>query len=818
MSDLLYPTIPLRDIVVFPEMLLPIFTGRSRSVNAIEAAVERDKKVFAVAQVNYEIENPGPDDIYKVGVLCDIAQIMRLPDGNLKVLLEGASRMQAVKYYFNDDEDLIIAKVKPIAWKKTDAEIIEPWRRAVLGAFERYNALQPKIPDEIMSSILSIYDPEHLINLICSHVAAKSEDLQKILEAKYLDDALELLLKLLLNENNIIEIENNIQDKVQSTFDKNRREYYLREQLKAIKRELGEIKDGGGSRPRFELNMPEDDDEERAVYAKKIAESKMSEEAREKANKELAHLSKMFSLSSESAVIRSYLDWLLDLPWEMRTDDNLNIEKAAEILDRDHYGLRKVKDRILEFLAVRRRAGGDMSGQIICFVGPPGVGKTSLGRSIAAALNRNFVNVALGGVRDEAEIRGHRRTYIGSLPGRIIQKLARAGSCNPVILLDEVDKIGNDFRGDPASALLEVLDPRQNATFTDHYLEVPFDLSEALFITTANVTHTIPSPLLDRMEIISLPGYITEEKVQIASHYLLPRGLKEHGLTSLDVKIPATSIKKIISLYTREAGVRNLDRTLAKILRKVARSLVEAEDKEGKEIKKSAPVNIKAADLKEYLGPPKLYDMAAPKDPECGSVTGLAWTEAGGDILIIEAVIMKGKGELILTGKLGDVMQESAKAAISYLRSESEKLGIGKFNWKTHDIHVHVPEGAVPKDGPSAGITMATAILSAVSGRKVKAGIAMTGEISLRGKVLPIGGVREKILAARRHSIKNIILPAQNKPDVEEIAGEEISSLKEYTKGMNFYYVENALSVFEKAFEKELKKESGKNLERETGE
>ncbi len=818
MSNLIYPVVPLRDIVVFPGMLLPIFTGRPRSVNAIEMAAERDKKVFVAAQINTEAEIPEPDDLYRVGVLCDIAQMIRLPDGTLKVLVEGVSRMRVVNYYLNEFESknenhenknnhenneehengLITAELVPLEWEHIDSEDLEPLRRSVLSEFEGHNALRPKIPEEIMASITSIEDPEQVINVICSHIMAKAEELQKILEAKYLGAALEALLKILIQENFILQVENKIQEKVQSRVDKNRKEYYLREQLKVIKRELGEIKDKSDKRPHIDVDTDDEDEEEYDMYAKKIAESKMSDEAREKANKELSHLSKMFSLSSESAVIRSYLDWLLDLPWEIRTDDNLNIEKAGEILDRDHYGLRKVKDRILEFLAVRRRAGGDMSGQIICLVGAPGVGKTSLGRSIAAALNRNFENVALGGVRDEAEIRGHRRTYIGSLPGRIIQKLARAGSCNPVILLDEIDKLGNDFRGDPASALLEVLDPRQNATFTDHYLEVPFDLSEALFITTANVTHTIPSPLLDRMEIISLPGYITEEKVQIATHYLMPRGLKEHGLKSGDVKISAPVIKKIISLYTREAGVRNLDRSLSAILRKVTRRLVEAEDKSEKT---KLPVNVKADDLSDYLGPPKLYDLNIAKNPELGSVTGLAWTEAGGDVLIIEAVIMKGKGDLILTGNLGDVMKESARAAISFLRAESENLGIAKFNWKGFDIHVHVPEGAVPKDGPSAGVTMATAILSAVSGRKVKSGIAMTGEISLRGKVLPVGGIREKILAARRHGVKTIILPEKNKPDVDEIAAEETS--KTYTKGMTFYYAENVLTVFEKALEAE---------------
>ncbi|MBR1601954.1 MAG: endopeptidase La [Synergistaceae bacterium] len=795
-----YPLLPLKDMVIFPGMILPIFTERERSVNAIDAAVNGDKRIFLVLQKTDD-ELPDPEcDLHEVGVLCEIQQSVRMPDGAARILVEGERRMSGMYYLVGDDKiDYIQAEVDDFDWEETNPVNVEPWRRSVMRAFNKYNELQPKIPEELMNSINSVRDPEILLNLICSHLVTVPEILQKILEQKYLDDALELLLKLLFDEIDLLKAENKIEDEVQSQVDKNRREYYLRERLKAVKHELNEIRGKSGS---SEINdnesiiiNNEDDDDEQEAYARKIANSKMSDEAREKANKELAHLSKMFAMSAESAVIRSYLDWLLDLPWEIRTEDNLNIAKAAEILDKEHYGLRKVKDRILEFLAVRRKAGGDMSGQIICLVGPPGVGKTSLGRSVANALSRNFVNVALGGVRDEAEIRGHRRTYIGSLPGRIIQKVAQAKSCNPVILLDEIDKLGSDFRGDPASALLEVLDPRQNMTFTDHYLEVPFDLSEALFITTANVTHTIPPALLDRMEIISLPGYVTEEKVKIAAHYLLPRGLKEHGLKAKDVKISGQVIKKIISSYTREAGVRNLDRALAAILRKVTRKLVELEDS-GDTAK---TISVKAADLTEYLGPDKLYDLKLAKEPELGSVTGLAWTNSGGDVLIIEAVIMKGKGELILTGNLGDVMQESAKAAVSYLRSQSEVLGINKFKFKEHDIHVHVPEGAVPKDGPSAGITMATAILSAVSGRKVKNNIAMTGEISLRGKVLPIGGVREKILAARRHGVKNIILPSKNKPDVEEIANEELSS--SYIDGMKFYYVDDAQQVFNIALE-----------------
>ena len=768
------PVLPVRDIVLFPGIIMPLFVGRPRSLKAMESALLQDRKIFVVGQKDNTVEDPESDGLYRVGTLCNILQVVRVSDGTTKVLVEGVSRMRAQDYFM--DGDILTAHVEPMPWNQTDFTRLEPWRRRVLDSFERYNALQPRIPGEVMASIAEMDDLVQLINLMGSHVALKLEDRQTLLETQDVEEALSFLLRLLTEEIDILELENDIQDRVRSVVDKQQKEYYLREQLRIIRNELGQ----------------EQDDEEELRYSERLETSRMSDEAQEKARRELSRLSKMPPISPEAAVIRSYLDWLLDLPWGMRTEENTNIARAEQLLDRDHYGLEKVKDRILEFLAVRRHAGPDTKGQIICFVGPPGVGKTSLGRSIADSLNRRFVNLSLGGVRDEAEIRGHRRTYIGALPGRIIQKLARAGSCNPVILLDEIDKLGHDFRGDPSSALLEVLDPQQNSTFTDHYLEVPFDLSEVLFITTANVTHTIPKPLLDRMELISLPGYLAEEKAQIALHYLVPKILKEHGLKRSDVKIPAPVVKKVIASYTREAGVRGLDRALSTVARKITRRIVEAEDKSEP---LSLPVTVKVGDLKEYLGPPKLYDLAIPKDSEKGNVVGLAWTEAGGDVLLIEAVTMKGKGELVLTGNLGEVMRESAKAAVSYLRSESQALGIGAFDWKEVDIHIHVPEGAVPKDGPSAGITMATAILSAVSGRRVRPGIAMTGEISLRGKVLPVGGIREKILAARRYGVRNIILPASNRVDVEEIA-------RDYTRGMSFDYAEDVLTVFEKGLER----------------
>ena len=639
------PTLPVRDTVVFPGVIMPLFVGRPRSLRAVESAFLQDKKLFVVAQSNNAVEDPEASDLYKVGTLCSLMQMLRLPDGTTKLLIEGATRMQTEEYRL--DNEMFVAHITPVAWRNADRKALEPWRRRVLECFERYNALQPRIPGEVMASIAALDDLEQLINLIGSHISIKLEDRQALLEIQDMREAFVFLLRLLTEENDILELERDIQDRVRSAVDKNQKEYYLREQLRVIQNELGQ---------------GESEEEEWSAYTERIEGSGMSEEARTKAQKELSRLRKMPFISPEAAVIRSYLDWLLDLPWGVRTEENDNISQAEKVLDRDHYGLRKVKDRILEFLAVRRHAGADMKGQIICFVGPPGVGKTSLGRSIADALNRKFINVSLGGVRDEAEIRGHRRTYIGSLPGRIIQTLVRAGSCNPVMLLDEIDKLGNDFRGDPASALLEVLDPRQNSHFADHYLEVSFDLSEVLFITTANVTHSIPRPLLDRMELISLPGYIAEEKVQIASRYLLPRSLKEHGFKRMELKVPVPALKKIISSYTQEAGVRGLERCLSTIVRKVTRQVVEGEDK-GAPL--SLPASVKVADLKEYLGSPKLYDLAVPTAPERGSVVGLAWTEAGGDVLIIEAVIMKGKGELLLTGQLGDVMQESAKAAVS---------------------------------------------------------------------------------------------------------------------------------------------------------
>jgi len=773
-GDKTYPVLPIRDVVLFPGVITPLFVGRPRSLKAIETALLHDKKVFVVAQRRMDTEDPADTDLYDVGTLCTILQMTRIPDGTTKVLVEGMTRMRIDMY--TKTSDILEARLLPMPWHKLNTPNIEALKRCVLEGFEKYNVLQPRIPGEVMTSILGIEDVGQLVNLVGAHIAVKQEAKQRLLETADLESALAVLLKMLTEEIDILELEHDIQDRVRSVVDKHQKEYYLREQLRIIQDELGQgPSEGGGG--------------EFSQYEKKIADSAMSDEARTKAQRELDRLMKMPSMSPEATVVRNYLDWLIDLPWNKRTVDNMDISNAAKLLEEDHYGLDKVKDRILEFLAVRRQAGDDMKAQIICFVGPPGVGKTSLGRSIARALDRKFVSVSLGGVRDEAEIRGHRRTYIGSLPGRIIQKLARAESCNPLILLDEIDKLSHDSRGDPASALLEAFDPMQNYNFTDHYLEVPFDLSEVLFITTANATHSIPKPLLDRMEVIPLSGYTSQEKMCIAQRHLLPRVLKEHGLDSSKVKLSQGILSKVISAYTREAGVRGLERELSTIARKITRKLVEASDK-GESFK--LPVSVKASELKDYLGPPKLYGANVPKKAQRGNAVGLAWTGSGGDVLIIEAVTMKGKGNLALTGNLGDVMQESAKAAVSYLRAESGSLGIGDFDWKSVDIHVHVPDGAVPKDGPSAGITMATAILSAVSERKVNPKIAMTGEISLRGSVLPVGGIREKILAAKRYGIDQIILPEANQVDVEEIPHDILGD-------MTFLYASEVGTVFKKA-------------------
>ncbi|MCL1940335.1 MAG: endopeptidase La [Synergistaceae bacterium] len=772
------PVIPVRDVIVFPGIITPLFIKRPRTLKAIESAMLQERTVLVVGQQAVDAEDPAPDQIYEVGTVCGIIQMVRIPGGASKVLVEGIVRAKVTSY--ETEDDFLMANIAPRTWDDTSANLL-PLQRSVLEQFEKYNQLQQKIPSEVMGSILGIENPLQLVEVVGAHMNVKLEIKQKLLEIFDSEEALKYILKVLFEEIDILEVEKNIQDKVRNQVEQHNREYYLREQMKAIQSELGSGMDENIG--------------EIAELTKKIDSADMSEEAKNKALHELDRMKRMPAMSPEAVVIRTYLDWLISLPWQVRSEDMLDIARAEKILDEDHYGLEKVKERILEFLAVRRLVSEgpspeSMRAQVLCFIGPPGVGKTSLGRSIARALGKNFVNFSLGGMRDEAEIRGHRRTYIGSLPGRIIQQLRKAGTRNPVMLLDEIDKLGSDFRGDPASALLEVLDPQQNHNFSDHFLDVPFDLHEVLFITTANSYHAIPKPLLDRMEVIRLSGYVQQEKVHIARGHLLPRVLKENGITKGKLKLSAQALNHVITEYTREAGVRELERQLSNIARKVARKIVDS-GQGGKSA--DAVYNVKVGNLNDYLGAPKLFDTRVSSEPSRGLATGLAWTESGGDVLMIEVAVMKGKGNIVLTGNLGDVMKESAAIAISHLRSKSKELKIPRVDWEKTDIHLHVPDGAVPKDGPSAGVTMASAVLSALGGRLIRNDVAMTGEISLQGRVLPVGGIKEKVLAAKRYNISEVILPKPNQVDISEIPENIIA-------GMTFHYVSNVEDVFERAF------------------
>ena len=649
--------LPIRDIVVFPGIIAPLFVGRPRSLKAIEMAMLQDKTILVATQKDMQVDDPLPEDLYTTGNLCTILQMVRIPDGTTKVLIEAVERV-TVKDYLPGKETLE-ADVLPLEWEEHSSPNLEPLKRSVLEQFEKYVTLHPRIPAEVLITIMNVDDPRQISDLVSSHLFIKVEAKQKLLEMVNLEKSLKFLLKILIEEIDILQLEQDIQDKVRQEVERGHKEYYLREQLKIIQGELGHS------------DAPSEIEELR----ERIEKASMPEASEAKALHELDRLSKMPVMSAEATVVRTYIDWLITLPWKVLSPDILDIHRAEKVLDDDHYGLEKVKERILEFLAVRKLASGKMKAQVLCFVGPPGVGKTSLGKSIARALNRKFVNMSLGGMRDEAEIRGHRRTYVGAMPGRIIQKIRQSGVRNPVLLMDEIDKMGQDFRGDPAAALLEVLDPEQNNAFTDHFIEVPFDLSEVIFITTANVTHTIPRPLLDRMEVIKIPGYVWQEKIKIARRHLLPRILREHGLSPKQVRITPKALEKIISDYTREAGVRGLERELASVCRKVARKIVDGGENP------EETYSIGPRDLKDYLGPPKLYDIRLPKTKEVGTVVGLAWTETGGDVLVIEAVTMKGKGEVTLTGNLGSVMQESAQTAIGYLRSNCETLGIGDVDW-----------------------------------------------------------------------------------------------------------------------------------------
>ncbi|MEW6448631.1 MAG: endopeptidase La [Bacillota bacterium] len=736
------PLLPLRGLLVFPYMVIHLDVGREKSVRAIDETMLRDRHIFLAAQRDAQTDDPRPEDIYEVGTVAEVKQLLKLPGGTIRVLVEGLARAKVSCYL--SDQPFFKVEVEQFGEEQARSSHVEALMRNLVQQFEQYVKLSKRIPPETVVSVVSIDEPGRLADIIASHLTLKIEDKQELLEAVDAATRLEKLCAIIGRELEIVELERRINIRVRKQMEKTQKEYYLREQMKAIQKELGE---------------KDERQAEGEEYRDKIAQAKLPKEVEEKALKEVERLEKMPPMAAEATVVRNYLDWILALPWTKVTRDRLDIDAANKILEEDHYGLKEPKERILEYLAIRKLAKS-MKGPILCFVGPPGVGKTSLGRSIARALERKFVRISLGGVRDEAEIRGHRRTYVGALPGRIIQGMRNAGSKNPVFLLDEVDKMSTDFRGDPASALLEVLDPEQNNTFSDHYIEIPFDLSQVLFITTANYPYNIPRPLWDRMEIIQISGYTEEEKVQIAVRHLMPKQLKEHGLNKEQLTISENALRKVIREYTRESGVRNMERQIAAICRKTAKQIVSG---------KSERIRVTGQNVEKLLGIPKYRYGVAEKEDETGVATGLAWTETGGDTLSIEVTLCKGKGNLILTGKLGEVMRESAQAGYSFIRSRARQLEIEEDFHEKYDVHIHIPEGATPKDGPSAGITMATALASALTGRKVRHDVAMTGEITLRGKVLPVGGVKEKILAAHRAGIKTVILPLDNKKELEEI-------------------------------------------------
>jgi len=734
------PLIPLRDLILFPNLVVPLFVGRERSINALEEAMRGEHLVALVTQKAAETQDPQPEDVYEIGCVVSVLQELKLPDGTAKALVEGKQRIR-VKEFVATDPYLQVRVEYYEDDVKADVEA-QALMRNLVGDFEQASELGKPIPQEVLVAAAAIEEPGRLADFVTFHLSLKVDEKQKILEAIDPKARLQKTTDFLRKELEILEIGSKIQNRVKESMSKTQREYFLREQLKAIQQELG---------------VYDESHAEVEEYREKIRVAGMPEPVEEKALKEIARLEKMPQAAAETSVIRTYIDWLTGLPWQSEDEEKLDLVEAQAILDEDHYGLEKVKERVLEYLAVHKLTD-HMRGPILCFVGPPGVGKTSIGRSIARSLNRKFIRISLGGVRDEAEIRGHRRTYVGALPGRIIQSINQAGTKNPVFMMDEIDKVGMDFRGDPTSALLEVLDPEQNNAFQDHYLEAPFDLSNVMFITTANLLDPIPPALRDRMEVIHFPGYTEDEKLEIAKKYLVPKQLKEHGLTSGRLDIQDSALHEIVRRYTREAGVRNLERTIATICRQIARKVVEG--KKGK-------TTVTGRTAQKYLGPPKFSFGLAEKRDEVGVATGLVWTEVGGDVIFIEATTMKGKGTLNLTGQLGEVMRESAQAAVSYIRANAASLGIDpEFNEKL-DLHIHVPAAAIPKDGPSAGITMATALVSVLTGKRVCRDIAMTGEITLRGKVLPIGGLKEKLLAAHRAGIKTVLVPKENIRDLE---------------------------------------------------
>ncbi len=743
------PILPLRDVVVYPHMVIPLFVGREKSIRALEHAMANDKQILLVSQKSAAEDNPSLDDIYRVGTISSIVQLMRLPDGTIKVLVEGEVRAEVIDFVDNDEYHS--AEVDILLTPSIDDEReIEVLSRSVISQFDQYVKLNKKVPPELLNSLGNIDDPSRLGDTIAAHMTIKLDQKQQILELVDIRERLEHLIGVLESEIDLLQVEKRIRKRVKGQMEKTQREYYLNEQMKAIQKELGEMEEA-----------PSEIEE----LSQKIEEAGMSKEAKEKAISELNKLKMMSPMSAEATVVRNYIEALVNVPWKKRSKVSHDIVKAEEILEADHYGLEKVKERILEYLAVQKRVK-KLKGPILCLVGPPGVGKTSLGKSIAKATNRNFIRMSLGGVRDEAEIRGHRKTYIGSMPGKVVQNLTKAGTKNPLFLLDEIDKMSMDFRGDPSSALLEVLDPEQNNTFNDHYLEVDYDLSEIMFIATAN-TLNIPAPLLDRMEVIRIPGYTEDEKVNIAMKYLSSKQMEANGLKDKELEITEEAVRDMIRYYTREAGVRNLERDIAKVCRKVVKNIVQQEST--KKSKKNNKIVIDHENIDKYLGVKRFRYGLAEEQDRIGQVTGLAWTEVGGDLLTIEAALMTGKGKLAYTGQLGDVMQESIQAAMTVVRSRSESLGIDPEFYQNRDIHIHVPEGATPKDGPSAGISMCTALVSVLTNIPVRSDVAMTGEITLRGEVLPIGGLKEKLLAALRGGIKTVLIPHDNQRDLAEI-------------------------------------------------
>ncbi len=747
------PLLPLRDVVVFPHMVIPLFVGRPKSIKALEAAMEEGKNVVLVAQKSAAKDEPNPEDLYDVGTVSTILQMLKLPDGTVKVLVEGVQRSRIGSVL--TDKANFEAEIELIPTEEPDSNEVEAMRRTLLAQFDQYVKLNKKIPPEVLTSLSGIDGAGRLSDTIAAHLPLKLEQKQQILEMFHVGRRLEQLLQLLETEIDIMQVEKRIRGRVKRQMEKSQREYYLNEQVKAIQKELGDSEEGA------------DLDE----LEKKIKSAHMPKEARVKAESELKKLKLMSPMSAEATVVRNYIDTIVGLPWKKKTKVSTDLKNSEKILDADHYGLEKVKERIVEYLAVQQRVE-KLKAPILCLVGPPGVGKTSLGQSVARATNRKFVRMSLGGVRDEAEIRGHRRTYIGSMPGKILQNMTKVGVRNPLFLLDEVDKMGMDFRGDPSSALLEVLDPEQNHTFVDHYVEVEYDLSDVMFVATAN-TLNIPAPLLDRMEVIRLSGYTEDEKVHIAKQYLLVKQFKANGIKEGELAITDAALRDITRYYTREAGVRGLDRELAKISRKVIKAIL-TKKKDG------AHVTVNAKNIDKYLGVRKYTYGIAEKENQIGQVTGLAWTEVGGELLTIEAVKLPGKGNTVTTGKLGDVMNESIKAAISVVRARAKRLGVAEDFWQTLDLHVHLPEGATPKDGPSAGVAIATAITSVLTGIPVRCDVAMTGEITLRGEVLPIGGLKEKLLAAHRGGIKHVLIPKENVKDLQEIP-EEVKNAIEIT-------------------------------------